>query len=118
VAAPAPRSGRARGRRDELAGRLSAQPTLTTGEKLDDAVGYHFAVAGEDDCLAGISAETKRVLDGLNAKLIHASSGAAHEWLAGEGAAAVIIRPDRYIFGSAQSGEELDSLVAQLDEML
>jgi 3-(3-hydroxy-phenyl)propionate hydroxylase len=103
---------------DELSGRLSPQPTLEGGKKLDDVVGYRFAAVGNDGCLAGISADTKRSLEGLNVRLITTGSGQVHDWLADVGAAAVILRPDRYIFGSAQSSEELDALVHGLNGML
>ena len=103
---------------DELSGRLSPQPTLEPGKKLDDVVGYRFAIVGDDGCLAGIGPDTKRSLEGLNVRLISTGSGQAHDWLTDVGAAAVILRPDRYIFGSAHSSKELDGLVHSLMEML
>jgi 3-(3-hydroxy-phenyl)propionate hydroxylase len=99
---------------DAAAGRLSAQPTLETGEKLDDVVGYRFALVADDGCLAGIGADTTRSLSELGVEVVGVSSGEAHDWLRDLDAAAVIVRPDRYVFGSARSSEELDALVARL----
>jgi 3-(3-hydroxy-phenyl)propionate hydroxylase len=103
---------------DELAGTLSAQPTLQTGDKLDDVVGYHFAVVADESCLIGVSADTTRALGTMNVEVIGVSSGEVRDWLLSLDTAAVIIRPDRYLFGSARNSVELDALVARLAETL
>jgi 3-(3-hydroxy-phenyl)propionate hydroxylase len=40
------------------------------------------------------------------------------DWMLQHGAAAVIVRPDRYVFGAAGSAGELNMLVGQLLEGL
>ncbi|HUA05535.1 MAG TPA: bifunctional 3-(3-hydroxy-phenyl)propionate/3-hydroxycinnamic acid hydroxylase [Solirubrobacteraceae bacterium] len=103
---------------DEFAGTLSAQPNLESGERLDDAVGYRFAVVGNDACVDTISADTQAQLDAMNVKVVNVSSGEVNDWLVKLGVSAVLVRPDRYIFGSAQSGLELADLVAELADAM
>jgi 3-(3-hydroxy-phenyl)propionate hydroxylase len=39
-------------------------------------------------------------------------------WLQDNGMAAAIVRPDRYVFGGAQTAEELNALVLKLGQLL
>jgi 3-(3-hydroxy-phenyl)propionate hydroxylase len=102
---------------DDFAGTLSAQPKLADGQALDDAVGYRFAIVAEPCCLADTSAATKALLQLLEIAVIDAS-GEAADWIAGLNVSAVLIRPDRYIFGSAHNAAEVDALVSKLDAAL
>jgi 3-(3-hydroxy-phenyl)propionate hydroxylase len=103
---------------DEFAGMLSAQPRLANGELLDDVVGYRFAVVGEPACVAATSTATKAHLQRLDVAIVDEASGGASEWLSSLGVAALVVRPDRYIFGTARSGVELDALVSQVETAL
>ena len=103
---------------DALAGTLSAQPTLDSGERFDDVVGYRFAVLGTAAVLDGLGPEARGALQELGARIVPASSGEAADWLRAAGVEAVVIRPDRYVFGSARTGPELEALVARLGELL
>jgi 3-(3-hydroxy-phenyl)propionate hydroxylase len=99
---------------NELAGTLSAQPRTASGELLDDVVGYRLAVVGDRAVLSGTSDRTKALLESLGAHVVGELSGDARDWVTSLGAAAVIIRPDRYLFGAARNSAELDDLVAAL----
>lgn len=103
---------------DETAGRLSAQPRLGGGQRIDDVAGYRFAVVAEKDCVAGLGAAAKAALRFMNAEIITADSDDSRNWLTGLNAAAAIIRPDRYIFGTAVTAPQLDALVARLEAAL
>lgn len=103
---------------NELAGTLSPQPKLSDGRLLDDAVGYRFAVVGDVACLDDIGDDTKTRLKQLDAVVLHEPTGGLADWIAGLDAGAVIIRPDRYIYGSARNAAELDALVSKLDATL
>ncbi|WP_194899686.1 bifunctional 3-(3-hydroxy-phenyl)propionate/3-hydroxycinnamic acid hydroxylase [Catenulispora pinisilvae] len=102
----------------ELAGTLSAQPRTTSGQLLDDVVGYRFAVVGDPAVLSGITARTTALLRSLGVHVLDEFSGEVRDWVTGLGAAAVIIRPDRYLFGVAGDSAELDALAAKLQAML
>jgi len=104
---------------DERAGFLSAQPRLADGQLLDDAAGgYRFVVFGKPYCIADVGPDAKAYLDSLNAKVVAADSDEARSWMQELGCAAVLIRPDHYIFGTADTAVELDALVASLQAAL
>ena len=103
---------------DPVAGFLSAQPRLSNGELLDDVVGYRFAVIGDPACLTETSSATKALLDSLDISVIDDDSDEVRAWLSKLGVRAVLVRPDRYVFGSAGSGPELDGVVEELGRVL
>jgi 3-(3-hydroxy-phenyl)propionate hydroxylase len=100
------------------AGTLSAQPTLSDGRLLDDAAGYRFAVVGDPGCLAAASAQTKQSWQALDVAVLDGQHEAVIEWLSGLGASAALLRPDRYIFGTAETASELDGLTELLEAQL
>ena len=102
----------------ELAGTLSAQPRTASGQLLDDVAGYRFAVVGEPAVLSGTTDRTKALLESFGAHVLEEFSGEVRDWVTGLGAAAVIIRPDRYLFGAAGNSAELNALVAALETTL
>jgi 3-(3-hydroxy-phenyl)propionate hydroxylase len=91
---PAPRLGGHEGR-VEPAGRVAAQPVLSDGRLLDDAVGPRF----------GILARAGMAGDGVIA------DAALHPWLDEIGADVVVVRPDRYVLGAARSVAEARAMV-------
>jgi 3-(3-hydroxy-phenyl)propionate hydroxylase len=99
---------------DANAGLLSAQPKLTNGQLLDDVVGYRFALVGHAACLSEASAATKALVDSLGISVVNDDSEEIRQWLDGLGVQAVVVRPDRYVFGTAGSGAELDTVVEEL----
>jgi 3-(3-hydroxy-phenyl)propionate hydroxylase len=103
---------------NELAGTLSAQPRTASGQLLDDVVGYRFAVVGDPAVLSGTSDRAKALLESLGAHVLDEFSGEIRDWVTGLGAAAVIIRPDRYLFGTAGDSAELNALIASLETTL
>jgi 3-(3-hydroxy-phenyl)propionate hydroxylase len=95
------------------AGMLSKQPRLADGRRLDDAVGYRFALICKDGIANGVSAETRASLRASDVAILSDAGDEISAYLDELAAAAVIIRPDRYILGSASSAPELDALVAR-----
>ena len=94
---------------DPRAGRLFPQAALANGGKLDDKCGTGFALIVDEDLLAEhdldpddqlvvqttcSEPEVRRCLDEMNTK-------------------AVLIRPDRYIMGSADTAIDFKHLLAQ-----
>jgi 3-(3-hydroxy-phenyl)propionate hydroxylase len=57
-------------------------------------------------------------LQRLDVAIVDEASGGGSEWLSSLGVAALVVRPDRYIFGTARSGVELDALVSQVETAL
>jgi 3-(3-hydroxy-phenyl)propionate hydroxylase len=95
------------------AGMLSKQPRLADGRRLDDAVGYRFALICRDGIAKGVSAETRARLRAAEFAILSDAGDKISTYLDELAAAAVIIRPDRYILGTANSAPELDALVAR-----
>ena len=67
-------------------GTIFPQPRLADGRLMDEVIGQRFAILGDAALLEGF--ESAAVL----------LPGVGMEWLAGHGARAVVLRPDRYIF--------------------
>jgi 3-(3-hydroxy-phenyl)propionate hydroxylase len=103
---------------DGGAGVLSAQPKLEDGTLLDNLVGYRFALVGDPAVVGAVSAETKLLLDSQNVAVVEQYPEEMRIWIEGLETAAALIRPDRYLFGTAETASELDELVAGLDAAL
>ncbi|TCK21969.1 bifunctional 3-(3-hydroxy-phenyl)propionate/3-hydroxycinnamic acid hydroxylase [Pseudonocardia endophytica] len=95
-------------------GALSIQPRLLGGDRLDDVVGYAFAVVGNPTLLAGVDVATAATWQRVGATVVGETPLPLRRWLNEHRAHAVIIRPDRYVFGLAASAAELDALTARL----
>jgi hypothetical protein len=91
--------------------------------RLDDIVGRRFAVVGEEGLIAGLDAEAQAAGERLDVQFVPLSKGRERDgrisaWLAGQGARAMILRPDFYAYGlardAAQAGRQLQELAAKL----
>ena len=88
------------------AGTLSVQPRLADGRLLDDAAGDRFVVAADRELLEDADLGSAYVVDDP-APLLEAHGGHA-----------VVVRPDRYLLGVAETREELEALLERLPERL
>lgn len=95
-------------------GALSIQPRLLNGDRLDDRVGYEWAVIGDPTLLAAVDPVTERAWNAVGATVIAELPLPLRTWLNDRHAHALIVRPDRYVFGLAWNVAELDKLSAQL----
>lgn len=95
-------------------GRVFPQPRLADGRRLDSAIGVRLAVLGTPAVLAGVSAATRRWWAFHDFAVQPVDGGAAAEALQALGAAAVLLRPDRYVAAVAQDAADLDAQVAAL----
>ena len=111
---PAPRLGPGvwQGEHPQVA-QIFPQPTLPDGRALDAVVGLNFALIAEPALLA--SAASSERWAGLGVRCVPAQ-GALSEWLNTHGVRAVLLRPDRYILGVANTADELESLAALLPQ--
>ncbi|MDO5703709.1 MAG: bifunctional 3-(3-hydroxy-phenyl)propionate/3-hydroxycinnamic acid hydroxylase [Paracoccus sp. (in: a-proteobacteria)] len=107
------------------AGGPSPQPVVTTPEgeaRLDDVLGggFHLLVGGD----AVLSDETARAANDLGIAIHRIASGQGagiverdgifRDWLRRHDAMAVLVRPDRVVFGAAGSDAEVRALIVQL----
>ena len=88
------------------------QPSLASGELLDERIGKHFAVIGRSVLLADMAEATRTAWQHANVVVLPATDPALSDWLDRHAVDAVMLRPDRYIAGMATSPEELDELTA------
>ena len=109
---PAPRLGPGvwQGDHPQVA-QIFPQPTLPDGRALDAVVGTHFALIAEPALLSGLDSPERWTA--LGVRLLPAQ-GALDAWLRAQGVRAVLLRPDRYILGVAQSVDEVEALAALL----
>ena len=99
------------GPRPTPAGTLSAQPVLEDGNKLDERIGYAFALLLSRSLADRTEVELHEHLRGLGVVVLIAETQAYLKTL---GVEAVLIRPDRYILGTAANEAELADLIADL----
>ena len=86
------------------------QPMLADGRLLDAAVGLHFAVLAEPSVLAEVADSTRKTWSAHGLIEIPAIDSEVSAWLQQQGVKAVLLRPDRYILGVAQSAADLDRI--------
>jgi len=80
-------------------GTIFPQARLADGRLMDEATGQRFAIVGDAALLNGTP--TKAVL----------LPGVGLEWLAEHGKRAAVLRPDRYVFGLADTTRELATIL-------
>ena len=94
------------------AGTRAAQPRLGDGARIDDRVGYHFAVLAKSGLIEALPTKIRDRIDEMGARLVPAD-GEATDYLSSLDTEAVVIRPDRHILGIAASPVELEALLTQ-----
>lgn len=94
-------------------GTLAPQPRLADGHLLDDRVGFGFALVAEDGVLDELPADVGVALRAADVAVVPAS-GEAQQWLADLGARAVLVRPDRYYYGTYTDADGLVDALRQL----
>ena len=94
-------------------GYLSAQPRNGSGVLVDDLIGYEFGLIITPEAFSELSEEVRSSLPALRVIPLVADA-ALHAWLDEQQAQAVLVRPDRYVYGSYA---EVDDLLAGLDSL-
>ncbi len=92
------------------AGARAAQPRLADGTRLDDLVGYRFAVLATRRLIESLPSASRDHFGDLNLTLVPAD-GEAADYLDGLEAEAVVIRPDRHVLGVASTVAELAAVL-------
>jgi 3-(3-hydroxy-phenyl)propionate hydroxylase len=90
---------------------IAPQPVLADGVRFDDRVGYRFAALLQTDFAATLTVETRARLADREVMLVADDAPQPHAWLRSAEAQAVLVRPDRYVLGTARSVEEFNALL-------
>lgn len=93
-------------------GKLFPQPMLGSGRRLDDVIGYRPALILRPGSALAPNADQKETLRNTEIALIEDGSIALQDWFEENKVEAALIRPDRYILGTATTAEELRALIA------
>lgn len=85
---------------------------------MDDVVDYGFAVIATPEVLAAIDDASRGTWDRLSATVLSAAQAGWEGWLESTGVAAAIVRPDRYLLGTATTPQELAEMTTKLAAVL
>ena len=96
----------------EPAGRLAAQPRLSDGRLMDDVVGLAVRICCSTARCSMTSSPSDLGLLRLNDVVVLPDEASAYRQELGT--RAILIRPDRYILGCANSANELSALLARM----
>ncbi len=86
------------------------QPMMANGRLLDTLLGLKFAVIGDPSVLDGVTDETRELWQAQGAVQLPFNDPELRAWFDQHGVRAVLLRPDRYIMGLANTSYELDSI--------
>ncbi len=97
--------------RGDLRGRPAAQPRLGDGRLLDDHVGYAFVLLANDGFWRGVPPDIRDAFVGDGVSVVtDAGNPELAAWLEQVNAEAVLVRPDRYVAGTAGAVSDLRDL--------
>lgn len=94
---------------DESNGQIAPQFILDEKILSDDVVGYQFSLFFLPECLAQIEELQLNEIEGL--KIVAAQQAEIADWLYQHQAQAILVRPDRYIFGKASAQQSIEQLL-------
>jgi 3-(3-hydroxy-phenyl)propionate hydroxylase len=98
-----------------LSGKLAPQFHLGNDGRSDDRVGYRFALLCEAGVGAALTQQHRAEMEAVGVAVLHTGEAAGLEaWLSEQGLKAALVRPDRYILGTARRDEDVRTLLSAL----
>jgi 3-(3-hydroxy-phenyl)propionate hydroxylase len=95
-------------------GQLAPQARAQDGARLDDVIGYRFAVIGSAEAIAQVDDATRALWQRLDVKVLPGGGTDFENWLASHGAAVALVRPDRYVYALSADAAGLAETTRQL----
>ena len=99
---------------DDRAGRLSIQPILADGTRLDDMVGVHFVVATTWEMWNALPEGLRSLIEDHDDVVVLLDPAKTSQLLEATGSRAVVIRPDRYIMSLADDSGDLAAQLVRI----
>ncbi|WP_232232477.1 bifunctional 3-(3-hydroxy-phenyl)propionate/3-hydroxycinnamic acid hydroxylase [Cupriavidus sp. amp6] len=99
---------------EPASGVVAAQPLLASGRRLDTVTGQSFVVLARPELLTADSCQALHALLPYPLAVVEDASAETLACLDELNAGAVVIRPDRYVFGTASDVPQLQALLARL----
>ena len=96
------------------AGQPFPQPELVNGKLLDAVTGLNFALVARRTLLAALDAATRAHLIRTNTAFVDDQSPAIAAWLDKHDVEAALVRPDRYVLGTAKNAHDVAPLANML----
>ena len=96
------------------AGQPFPQPTLADGRLLDATTGLNFTLIARRTLLADLDAATRARLIKTSTVFVDDQNPAIATWLTEHGVAAALVRPDRYVLGTAGDAADVTRLAHML----
>ena len=93
---------------------LGPQPQTDDGLRVDDVIGYRFAVLAAPGVVNDVNDEVRAAWKELGATVITGNDESLTGWLNGQAADAVILRPDRYVYATTSGSQELSAATLRL----
>jgi 3-(3-hydroxy-phenyl)propionate hydroxylase len=86
--------------------------------RLDPQFGLTPTWAGDPSTLDEAAQSAAPQREKLGVQVVRDSGNGVSEWLEKPDAKAVLVRPDRFIFGTAKTAAEVEALTTRLKELL
>ncbi|MDQ8731043.1 bifunctional 3-(3-hydroxy-phenyl)propionate/3-hydroxycinnamic acid hydroxylase [Bradyrhizobium sp. LHD-71] len=99
---------------DSLGGQLAPQPALIGGTQLDHVVGYDFALLAAPAFAHSLSQRAKAAAREIGIRIIDDAASALQLWLDQNSVNAALVRPDRYVVGTAMTEDDFTALLRLL----
>ena len=96
----------------QLIGSLFPQPILQSGKLLDEEIGNDFALITSMSFQAELVESDRKKIEKLKVALLSDAMEELESWFKSHDIGAVLLRPDRYILGIAETSSDLTGLLA------
>lgn len=94
-------------------GVLSSQPRTVNGERLDELIGFEFGLIVTAEAAGRFSATDLHNMRQAQVQLVQADESLTG-WLAEHNSSAILVRPDRYIYGTYKDSSQCTLALQQL----
>lgn len=96
--------------RESPTGQIFPQPQLRDSVWLDQQLGTHFAIIGDEALTSQVSPSTRDCWKDWNVQILPIEGAEMQAWFNSHAVRAVILRPDRYILGVANYPAQLEAI--------